>query len=169
MLSNHLTRLQTDINLTMEEALSNFSLNKQSEIPWLVRLLENPKSPLALPGNINLFGHDCLHLLLARGISGADEAFVIGFTMGNDIKTNGLHILIFKVFARFFYPVKYRFTSWQLQIFDLGLIWGRHLKSRNIHQFDFNLVLEKTIAEMRSHFGINLQQMEEFIMNYANS
>ncbi|NES67385.1 MAG: hypothetical protein F6K24_20155, partial [Okeania sp. SIO2D1] len=130
-------------------------MNKQSEIPWLVRLLENPKSLLALPGNIDLFGHDCLHLLLARGTSGADEAFVIGFTMGNDSKTNELHILIFKVFTQFFYPVKYRFTSYQLQIFDRGLIWGRQLKIRNIHQFDFSLVLDKTIAELRSQFGIN--------------
>ncbi|NEP79289.1 MAG: hypothetical protein F6K17_06265 [Okeania sp. SIO3C4] len=142
----------------MAEALSNFSLNKQSEIPWLVRLLENPKSPLALPGNIDLFGHDCLHLLLAQGTSGADE-----FTMGNDLKTNGLHILIFKVFTQFFYPVKYRFTSYQLQIFDRGLILGRQLRTRNIHQFDFKLVLDKTIAEMRSQFGIDLKQLEEFI------
>ncbi|OZH51230.1 hypothetical protein AFK68_32395 [Hydrocoleum sp. CS-953] len=163
MLCNSLTRLQIDRNSTLAEALSNFSLNKQSEIPWLVKLLENPKSPLALPGNINLFGHDCLHLLLARGTSGADEAFVIGFTMGNDLKTNRLHILIFKVFTQFFYPVKYRFTSYQLQIFDQGLILGQQLKTKNIHQFDFNLVLDKSIGEMRSYFGINLKQLEEFI------
>ncbi|MDY7003179.1 MAG: hypothetical protein SWX82_04210 [Cyanobacteriota bacterium] len=160
MLCNPLTRLQIDRNSTLAEALSNFSLNKQSEIPWLVRLLENSKSPLALPGNIDLFGHDCLHLLLARGTSGEDEAFVIGFTMGNDPKTNWLHLLIFKLFTQFFYPVKYRFTSYQLQIFDRGLIWGRQLKTQNIHQFDFNLVLDKTIAEMRSQFGIDLKQLE---------
>ena len=38
-----------------------------SAVPWYVRMLENPASPLALPGAIDLFGHDCLHALLGRG------------------------------------------------------------------------------------------------------
>jgi len=163
MLSNLLTNLQIDINATLAEALCSFSLNKQSEIPWLVRLLENPKSPLALPGNIDLFGHDCLHLLLGRGISAADEAFVIGFTMGNDTKTNGLHILIFKVFVQFLYPVNYRFSASHWEIFNQSFILGRQLKIRNLHRFDFNLVLDKTMAEMRSLLGIDLEEIEQSI------
>ena len=39
-----------------------------SAVPWYVRMLENPASPLALPGAIDLFGHDCLHALLGRGL-----------------------------------------------------------------------------------------------------
>src|SRR5262245_53610248 len=57
--------------------------NLVGAIPWLVKLLENPKSPLAFPGAIDLFGHDCIHILLGRGLLPQDEAFVIGFTMGS--------------------------------------------------------------------------------------
>lgn len=163
MLSNSLTRLQINRNSTLAEGLSNFGTNQQSDIPCLVRLLEHPQSPFALPGNINLFGHDCLHLLRALGISGADEAFVIGFTMGNDPKTNGFHLFIFKVFTLFFYPLNYRFTSYQLQIFDRAFACGRQLKTKNIHRFDFNCVLDKTLAEVRSHFGIDLEELEQFV------
>jgi hypothetical protein len=52
-------------------------------VPWYVRLLENPRSPVALPGAIDLFGHDCLHIVLGRGLLAQDEAFVIGYTMGS--------------------------------------------------------------------------------------
>lgn len=48
-------------------------------------LLENPDSPLPFAGKIDLYRHDCLHLLLERGLSVEDEAFVVGFTMGNDL------------------------------------------------------------------------------------
>jgi hypothetical protein len=53
-----------------------------SAIPWYVRLLEHPSSPLALGGAVDLRGHDCVHILLGRGLLQQDEAFVLGFTMG---------------------------------------------------------------------------------------
>ena len=110
-----------------------------------------------------------MHLLLALGISGADEAFVIGFTMGNDPKTNGLHLLIFKFFTRFFYPIEYRFTAYQLQIFDRGFLWGRQLKTKNIHRFDFNCVLGKTLGEVRSLLGIDLEELEQLKLHHPHS
>lgn len=51
---------------TLKKALLEFCLNTKEEIPWIVRLLENPQSPLALSGKISLFDHDCLHILLNR-------------------------------------------------------------------------------------------------------
>lgn len=48
---------------------------------WMV---ENPESPFALAGAIDLYDHDCVHCVLDRGLLLPDEAFVIGYTMGND-------------------------------------------------------------------------------------
>ncbi|OWY63259.1 hypothetical protein B7486_54070, partial [cyanobacterium TDX16] len=62
-----------------------------AEIPFFVWLLENPDSSFALPGKIHLRQHDYLHLLLGRGFSASDEAYVIGFTMGNDLRTKRWH------------------------------------------------------------------------------
>ena len=51
-------------------------------IPAIVHLFEGPHSPWSLPGAISLDRHDCLHILLGRGLKGEDEGFVIGFTVG---------------------------------------------------------------------------------------
>ena len=73
-------------HLTLKDSLQSFKGDEQSDIPFIVRLLENPESIVPLPGQINLYNHDCLHILLDRGISLLDEAFVVGFTMGSDLK-----------------------------------------------------------------------------------
>ena len=45
----------TDKNPTLSEALQEFSIDRQEDIPWIIRLLENPQSPIALPGKISLY------------------------------------------------------------------------------------------------------------------
>jgi hypothetical protein len=82
------------------------NLNNQSAIPLIIRLFENPSSPIALPGKISLHNHDCLHIILGLGVSPAEEAFIIGFTMGNDDRTKIWHVRLFKFIARFVYSSK---------------------------------------------------------------
>ncbi len=67
---------------TLEAAIREINGDPASSIPFLVWLLENLASPIALPGKIDLYCHDCLHVLLNKGFSLEDEAFVVGFTMG---------------------------------------------------------------------------------------
>src|SRR5262245_56769531 len=59
----------------------------QSEVPYMVRLVENPRFDLPLVdsfhGATSLDTHDCIHILLGRGLLPKDEAFVIGFSMGS--------------------------------------------------------------------------------------
>ena len=73
--------------MTLKQAIKEFkstnSYKTQSDIHWFVWLLENPKSPFRLSGAVNLFNHDIIHILLNRGMDVDDEAYVIGFTMGN--------------------------------------------------------------------------------------
>lgn len=157
--------LNVDPNAIIGEILPHFGLNTQAEIPWSIWLLENPKSPIALPGNIDLFCHDCLHLLLDRGVTPADEAFIIGFTMGNDPQTNRAHLEIFKIASRFLYPCKYRFSAGELEIFDRAVAWGRQLKTQNIHRFDFRRVLNEPISSLRSHFGIDPDDIQTLLEN----
>ena len=78
-------------------------------IPWQIRLLENPSSRFALPGAINLADHDVVHIILGRGLKLQDEAFVIGYTMGNDKRAKEWHRRFFKLAAQRFYPKPYNF------------------------------------------------------------
>ena len=142
-----------DSKKTLKEALKEFSIDKPEDIPWIVRLLENPASPVALPGKISLLGHDCLHLLLDRYLSSSDEAFVIGFSMGNDRKTKSWHIKLFKFFSRYLYPEPYKFAAEDFYSFDLGFEYGRSLdpKIQGIYLTKYTYF---TIEFLRGVFGI---------------
>ncbi|MEH2392868.1 MAG: hypothetical protein V7K21_14865 [Nostoc sp.] len=136
-----------------------FSLHKP-KIPFVIWLLENPNSLLALPGKFSLRHHDYIHILLGRGISPQDEAFVIGFTMGNDLKTNKLHLLIYKFFAKFIYPYPYNFSTSDLIIFNLGLIYGKSIKVKQINEIDFVIYKNETVEYLRNFFGINTKHIK---------
>lgn len=149
---------QTD-SPTLESAYQALGGNQPDEIPWIIRLLENPASPLALPGKINLHDHDCLHLLLERGTTSDDEAFVVGFTMGNDSDTQWFHVCIFKFIARFLYPKTYRFSRANLTSFDLAFQYGKHVEFKNINKLNFEAYYGEPIAKLQQLFGIDPEQL----------
>ena len=148
-------------NSTLQEEVKSIAIDEPDKIPFRIRLLENPQSPIALPGKINLFNHDCLHVILGLSTSLSDEAFVIGFTMGNDRRTNWWHVKIFKFFSQFLYPREYQFNREQLKIFDLGFEYGRSLKYSYINHVDFKQYQNQNIAVLRRLFGICLSEIEE--------
>jgi len=136
------------------DSLAAMKGDSSNAIPFVVRLLENPASPVALPGMIDLYRHDCLHLLLGRGFSLHDEAFVVGFTMGNDLRTNALHLAIFKFCSLRLYPRPYRFDRSHLPSFDEGLALGRKARLRNINRFDFRSCEHQSLCLLRERLGI---------------
>jgi hypothetical protein len=119
---------------TLSSACNDLQGDPPQDIPFLVWLLENPDSPCALPGDISLANHDRLHCILDRGFSAADEAFIVGFSMGNDRATNWIHVLVIKITAFIFYPKKYRFSLTDMQEFDRGFLVGKNLPLRNLNR-----------------------------------
>ncbi len=142
------------------EALQAMGGDPPSAMPWLIRLIENPDSPVALPGKIDLYSHDCLHLLLDRGFSSYDEAFIIGFTMGNHANTNWLHLTVFKLVSRFLYPTPYRFNTKHLRAFDLGVLYGKAVPAKNLSEVDFKAYQDLTIRALRAQFGITWETLQ---------
>jgi len=140
----------------LRDQVTSFTVDQATSIPWIVRLLENSSSPLALPGHISLFNHDCLHILLARDRSRESEAYVIGFTMGNDIRCNRIHLWLFKLFALFVYPPKYRLRWSDLEEFDRGVIEGQTLEVKNLNSIDFGKLQDYSVTELRKQFCLGL-------------
>lgn len=148
--------LNTNVeNLTLAQAYFNWSGDEPHYIPFLVWLLENPESPVALPGKISLKNHDYIHILLGRTKSTLDEAFVVGFTMGNDMKTKWFHLLVFKFFASWLYPYPYRFSAEDLKVFDSGVTYGRSVSVKQLNDFDFKRVQDQTVTQLRKLLLIN--------------
>ena len=147
--------------MTFKEALNIFLMTniakKQKDISWLVWLIENPKSPFHLHGAATLHDHDHIHVLLRRGQANDDEAFVIGFTMGNDDRTKSWESKLFKFISRWLYPKGERFTKKQLKIFDSGFKYGRSKLNlyKRIGEFDWDKMDKNTpLGEVRKSFGI---------------
>ncbi len=140
-------------NLTLKEAYEQIEKDEASTIPFLIWLLENPDSPISFPGQIYLREHDYVHILLGRRQSTEDEAYVVGFTMGSDIQTNWIHLAIFKFFARYLYPQKYRFSTKELQVFEKGFLAARQMKITALNRFDFKAHEDQNIASLREMLG----------------
>jgi len=147
--------------MTFKEALNIFSktntAKKQKDISWLVWLIENPKSPFHLHGAATLHDHDHIHVLLRRGQANDDEAFVIGFTMGNDDRTKSWESKLFKFISRWLYPKGERFTKKQLKIFDSGFKYGQSKLNlyKRIGEFDWDKMDKNTpLDEVKKSFGV---------------
>ncbi len=140
---------------TLHEAAQQLAIDSQPDTPFILWLLEHPSSPIALPGKIDLYGHDCLHAILNRGHSPPDEAFILGFTMGNDLQTTCLHRFLYKVAASTVYPQKYRFSWKDFQFFDAGFVYGRSIQRRNLNQLDFSTYQNHTVSQVRQRLAIS--------------
>lgn len=149
--------------LTLDIAYRAFEGDPQHSIPFPVWLLENPDSPLSFPGQIYLREHDYLHILLDRGVSAEDEAFVVGFTMGNDPETTNRITTAFKFAAQYIYPRTYRFQKSHLMIFDCGFSFGQKTKVKNLNSLDYSNYLDYDIADLRTIFGIDVKSIQDLL------
>ena len=71
-------------------------------------MVENQKFDLPgidiFHGSTDLRTHDFIHILLGRGVMIKDEAFVIGFTMGNANRVTTTEERLFSLITQYFYP-----------------------------------------------------------------
>lgn len=108
---------------TLGGALSELSAIglKQSDIPFIVQLVENPAYDFPgidlFHGDTDLAAHDRLHIILGRGLLPKDEAFVIGFTMGSSNRVSTTEERLYAFFAKHLYPREYRFSEEDVQVF----------------------------------------------------
>lgn len=138
-------------NMTLSEAYNRMTQRAifAPNTPLVIKILENPNSPLALPGSIDLQGHDYLHCILNQPMTVKGEAYVLGFTMGADPNAKGWHKWIFKMAARYLYPQKYRFKDNHLAVFDHAFELGRKSRIRDFAAFDFSGYVDVKLADFR--------------------
>jgi len=131
---------------------------KQSDIPFIVRLVENPAYDFPgielFHGGTDLAAHDRLHIILGRGLLAKDEAFVIGFSMGssNRVTTTEEHLYAF--FAKHLYPQGYRFTDEDIQVFRDAVHLGFVSDCVSLSTVDLAAFDGKPIAQARLALGI---------------
>jgi len=129
--------------------------------PWYVKLLENPKSPVALAGAVDLFTHDCIHLVLGRGLLAQDEAFVLGFTMGTDRASPWWHPHLLGFCARHLYRGVYRFSELERSVFRFAFAVGQLSPVPALSQVDFRALLDEPLDRVRAKLGLDPSLLTE--------
>ena len=142
-------------HLTLGDVLDSLPAANPDDIPFLIRLLENPASPIALPGAITLARHDAIHVLLGRGLLPQDEAFVIGFTMGASKNCKNWQKMLFKFASRYFYPGPYRFSRDDLLAYDMAFGLGSSSAAEDLEYFPFERFMDLSIRDLRKRLGID--------------
>ena|ERR1043166_2053875 len=143
------------MNETLRQAYEQLTKKQtfKMDSPFLVWLLENPRSPLSLPGAISLAQHDYVHCLLGANLKLDGEAFVIGFTMGCDPRMRRYHVWMFQFFSCFLYPRQYRFKmSRHWPLFMKGYALAKASRVRDLEKFDFSNWMDQTVESLRTHF-----------------
>lgn len=152
-------------HLTLGEVLATLPASDPTDIPWIVRLFENPNPPIRfpdlfpLPGAISLERHDAIHCLLGRGLMPQDEAFVIGFTMGATKNCMPWHFTFFRFIAKYLYPKHYKFNDEHLLSLDLGYNKGKESLASDLGHFPFERFKDFTLNQLRDRLGISKQKL----------
>ncbi len=146
-------------HLTLGNVLDSLPGFGPDDVDNVVRLFENPDSKYAFPGAVNLKRHDCIHILLGRGLLGQDEAFVVGYTMGSvHDRITKEQLATFRMIAQTVYPDGYRMTDEDLMVFDLAYNYGRQALVP-VCDVPYEDRLSETVGALRAEAGICVKDL----------
>ncbi|MEM1299218.1 MAG: hypothetical protein AAGH68_08035 [Pseudomonadota bacterium] len=156
--------LDTD-DMTLREVLATMPRSDPDDVPEIVRRYENPESPERLPGAISLDRHDCLHVVLGRGLHVQDEAFIIGATMGaasditEEVVERFIHI------STTDYPEAWRFLPEHIASYRLGVGFALDLMpNADLHltPYEEPPLFDTKVAEVRRSLGLVKAEMRAY-------
>lgn len=147
---------------TLGDAYAQMPGDDASVVPWYVRLLENPFSPLALPGAIDLFGHDCIHIVLGRGTLSRDEAFVLGVTMGTSEKLARWQQQLFTFAAANLYRGPWRLSHSDRLLFNMAVEFAKHQLIKPLADVPWRDLRDRPLGKIRASLGIHTAELLKF-------
>ena len=136
------------------KSMDSFKL-ESSDVPLMIRLVENPKYDIGLfAGATKLAAHNCVHLLLGRGLQIKDEAFVIGFTMGSTRKMKRWRRNLYMFCAKYLFPEGYKFKEEERFVFNMAVKIGERCPA-DLSMVNFTKYGRHKLAELRDEIGID--------------
>jgi hypothetical protein len=132
---------------------------RQEQIPFIVQLVENPRFELPgieiFPGAADLPTHDCIHILLGRGLASIDEAFVLGYTMGSTNRLNATEEALYTFFAKNFYPEGYKFGNDEVRVFRDAVRLAYIAGGSSLAEVNYLQHYHQPLKQLRQELGIN--------------
>ncbi|HSI84040.1 MAG: hypothetical protein ACAI35_16945 [Candidatus Methylacidiphilales bacterium] len=160
----HMPLHRDEITLKSAYELISAFANTQQEVPLIVRLIENPHYQLPgfalFQGAVSLRQHDYIHLILGRGFTLADEAFVIGFTMGTTDKVSTWEAWLYCLASRYLYPKAYCFNKDHARIFYDAVAAGYISACHPLDTFCFDDVVDLPLRDIRARLGLETDLLQ---------
>ena len=155
-------------DVTLQQALDSLASigARPHEIPFIVRLLENPKYSLPgmtlFHGAVDLKAHDRIHILLGRGLLTEDEAFTIGFTMGSTKRVRRSEEWLFGWLARHVYPQPYTFDTNAVCIFNDAVRLGGISGCQPLNRIQFDQYSDTPLSVIREQLGLEIDLLTAY-------
>ena len=145
------------------KTMEGFKLD-QSDVPLIIKLVENPQYDIGLfAGNVDLEAHDCIHVLLGRGLLPKDEAFVIGYTMGSTKKMPRWRRNLFMFCSKHLYPKGYRFGEEERFVFNMGVALGSMAHDLSVAGKNLSTIwLDTPVTYLRTSFNIDTKLLKSY-------
>lgn len=154
----HIPYTRDDISL--QKALDTIAdiRTYQYDIPLMIELADNAELNTAnqrlFAGNLDLRQHDCIHILLGRGLLLADEMFTIGFTLASHYKASMREAHFYAYFARKIFSAINHLSDAELSIFRDGVRLGYISGCVALDKFDYEPWLDESLNKLRDAIGI---------------
>ena len=164
----HIPLARADITLQVAlDSLAESRVDQQAE-PLMMKLAGDPG--LSLPGleifhnTLDLHQHDCIHILLGRGLLDMDEVFTAGYTMGSVMKVKDSEQSVYAYIGKHIYPSVYKFTDQELALFKDAIRLAYISNCSPLDRFKFDEWLDHPVGTIRDAVGI---EEELFLAYYA--
>ena len=166
-LKTWITKLSDDEKTLRQAYESLMSIgNSQDEVPLIVRFTENPEFHFGglgfFKGRVTLEQHDYIHILLGRGLTLMDEAFVLGFTMGSTDRCSSHEQTLFGFINKVLYPKPYRFKEDGMKVFKDAAALAYVSDCLPLEEVDFKPLLDLPLREVREAVGLEVDLLRAY-------
>jgi len=149
-----------DDGLSLRLALASVPLPGPADrLPLMLRLQRDPDlsflGQLVFRAGLDRHQHDCIHILLGRGLLPMDQAFVMGFTLASSWKGSIPEHRLNAEVGRHFFKRTCLFDETEGNIFKDGIRLGYLSFCAPLDSFDFNPWHDRRLSELRDAIGLD--------------
>jgi hypothetical protein len=131
------------------------------ELPLMLRLQRDPDlsflGQMVFRAGLNQQQHDCIHILLGRGLLPMDQAFVLGFTIGCSKKGSMPEHKLHGEVGRHFYKRIPLLAEAEGAVFKEGIKLAYMSFCAPLENFDFTPWLDLSLRQLREAAGVEAE------------
>jgi len=146
--------------LTLRLALASIPLpGATDKLPLMLRLQRDPDlsflGQLVFNSGVDRHQHDCIHVILGRGLLPVDQAFVLGFTLASSKKAMLPEHRLYAEVNRHFNKCANLFEETESNIFRDGIRLGYLSFCAPLDNFDFKPWHDFSLRDVRDAIGLD--------------